>query len=117
MPTFLLFLIGFETIFFTYIFHKNELFWIKLILLKLKNYQQLRKTRTPICIKFCLLNIRDLKTSIRKEKHMSFYDYWLLVNITRRKMGNWKKLKRAILENNVNIQKQPLEVFYKISCS
>ena len=28
-------------------------------------------------------------------------------------MGNWKKLKRAILENNVNVQKHPLEVFYK----
>ena len=44
---------------------------------------------------------------------MSFYSYWLLVNITRRKMGNWKKLKRAILENNVNVQKQPQDVFYK----
>ena len=31
-------------------------------------------------------------------------------------MGNWKKLKGAVLENNVNIQKQPLEVFYKRSC-
>ena len=28
-------------------------------------------------------------------------------------MGNWKKLKRAILENNVNVQKHPLEMFYK----
>ena len=44
---------------------------------------------------------------------MSFNSYWLLVNITRRKVGNWKKLKRAILENNVNVQKQPLDVFYK----
>ena len=42
---------------------------------------------------------------------MSFYSYWLLVNITRKKMGNWKKLERAILGNNVNVQKQPL-VFY-----
>ena len=41
---------------------------------------------------------------MQKEKHMPFYSYWLLVNITKRKMGNWKNLKRAILENNVNVQ-------------
>ena len=41
------------------------------------------------------------KWSIQKEKHTSFYNYWLLVNIKRRKMENWKKLKRAILENNL----------------
>ena len=46
-------------------------------------------------------------------KHMSFYRYWLLVNITNRKMGNWKKLKRAIFENNINVQKEPLEVSIK----
>ena len=28
-------------------------------------------------------------------------------------MGNWKNLKRVKLEHNVNVQKQPLEVFYK----
>ena len=28
-------------------------------------------------------------------------------------MGNWKKLKREKLESNVNVQKQPLQVFYK----
>ena len=44
---------------------------------------------------------------------MSFYRYWLLVNITNRKMGNWKKLKRAIFENNINVQKEPLEVSIK----
>ena len=32
---------------------------------------------------------------------MLFYSYWLLMNITKRKMGNWKKLKRAILKNKV----------------
>ena len=44
---------------------------------------------------------------------MSFYRYWLLVNITNRKMGNWKKLKRAIFENNINVQKDPLKVSIK----
>ena len=28
-------------------------------------------------------------------------------------MRNWKKLKRTILENNVNVQKEHLEVFYE----
>ena len=28
---------------FLFIFHKNELFWIKLILIKMKNYQQFKK--------------------------------------------------------------------------
>ena len=65
---------------------------------------------------FFLFNIHGLKISIQKEKHMSFYS-WHLVNITRRKMGNWKKFKRAILENKINVQKQPLEVLYKKGCS
>ena len=43
---------------------------------------------------------------------MSFYSYWLLVNI-RSEMGNWENLKRKILENNVNVQKQPQEVLNK----
>ena len=30
---------------FLFIFHKNELFWIKLILIKMKNYQQFKKKR------------------------------------------------------------------------
>ena len=56
------------------------------------------------------LNIRDLKISIQKEKqcHSTAIGYWC--NITR---INWKKLKKAILENNVNVQKQLQEVFYK----
>ena len=29
------------------------------------------------------------------------------------KNGNWKKLIISILENNVNVQKQPMEVFYE----
>ena len=58
---------------------------------------------------FVLLSIRDLKISIQKEK-MSFFSSWLLVIITRR---NWKKLKKAILENNINVQNQPLVGFYK----
>ena len=33
----------------------------------------------------------------------------------RKKLGNWRKLKRQKLENNVNVKKQPLEVFYKKS--
>ena len=37
---------------------------------------------------------------------------WLLVKITRRKIGNWKKLKKEILENNINVQKQPQEVLF-----
>ena len=36
---------------------------------------------------------------------ISFYNYWLLVNITKRKMENWRKLKRRIWQNNVNVQK------------
>ena len=43
---------------------------------------------------------------------MSFYSYWLLVNI-RSEMGNWENLKRKILENDVNVQKQPQEVLNK----
>ena len=31
----------------------------------------------------------------------------------KKKNGELKKLKRAVLENNVNVQTQPLEVFYK----
>ena len=42
--------------------------------------------------------------------------YWLLINITRRKIVNWKKSKRAIIGNSTNVQKQPLEVFHKKSC-
>ena len=44
---------------------------------------------------------------------ISFYNYWLLVDIRKIKMENWKKLKRRIWQNNVNVQKYPLEVFYK----
>ena len=56
-------------------------------------------------------NICGLKISIQKEKHMPFY--WLLINLTRRKIVNWEKSKRAIIENSTNVQKQPLEVFHK----
>ena len=32
-------------------------------------------------------------------------------------MGKWKKLKKANLENSVNVQKQPPEMFYKVRFS
>ena len=60
-----------------YIFHKNELFWIKLILLKIENYYWLWKMQTPLCTEVFL----EALYKISRETGKAFW-YWRSGNMT-----------------------------------
>ena len=85
----------FETINFYIFFIKM----IKLILLKIKNYKWLQKMRRQFCTSVSLETLHKISGQIIIA---------ILLNITKRKIVKWKI--RTKLKNNVNVQKQPLEL-------
>ena len=68
-----------------------------------------------IGVTFFLLKICDLKTSIQKEKHMSFFSYWLLVNIIIRKWGTGKSQKEPRNSHwKCYVKKAVVKIFWSV---